>query len=71
MDRKVIGITRNSRHVQYSPYRPDQRRILGGSGMNAMEDKMKNQENQVGVRDGRKVEGIKSACINGIESKTR
>ena len=39
--------------------------------MNAMEDKMENQESQVGVRDGRKVEGIKSACINGIESKTR
>lgn len=39
--------------------------------MNAMEDKMENHESQVGVRDGRKVEGIKSACIGGIESKTR
>ena len=39
--------------------------------MNAMEDKMEDQDNQVGVRDGRKVEGIKSACIDGIESKTR
>lgn len=35
MDRKVIGITRNSWHVQYSPHRPNQGRPLGGTWMNA------------------------------------